>query len=299
MAQSLSSAFGVVSENALTILWIGNFRTSGHRWNKPRPGELLCMIKTTEVLHLQGYQELKWDTLWLQKRFEGMNVYWENGLLEKRVKSHSLKEDPPWENLDRLIWYSSRVHKLVLLWARSKCLALHVMQSLGLCGMHSVLLLWYDRAIDIEWGRCVPVFQDRYLQTVMFSSVISAIHSQVCATFGCSLISLSTPNPKQTGTCLLQQLLVRLLSIGGMMDKVWYKPKWRKTEMRQQSLEARRGQEFSGHQSRGGGKARVFTGPLRGLACLRELEGLETYPRSQCLDSTRERKVYYFSKFIA
>lgn len=59
MASSLSSAFGVVSENALTILWIGNFRTPRHRWNKPRPGELLCMIKTTEVLHLQGYQELK------------------------------------------------------------------------------------------------------------------------------------------------------------------------------------------------------------------------------------------------
>ena len=130
----------------------------------------------------------------------------------------------------------------------------------------------------------VPVFQDRYLQTVMFSSVISAIQSQACATFGCSLISLSIPNPKQTGACLLQQLLVWLLSIGGMMDKVWYKPKRGRTERRKQSPEARRGQEFSGRQSRGGGKARVSTGPLRGPACLRELEGLGTHPRSQCLD---------------
>lgn len=75
------------------------------------------------------------------------------------------------------------------------------------------------------------------------------------------------------------------------MDKVWYKPKWRRTERRKQSLEARRGQEFSGRQSRGGGKARVSTGPLRGSARLRELEGLGTHPRSQYLDSTREEKL--------
>ena len=49
----------MVSENALRILWIGNFKTPGHSWSKAGPGELLCIIKATEVLHLQENQELK------------------------------------------------------------------------------------------------------------------------------------------------------------------------------------------------------------------------------------------------
>lgn len=141
---------------------------------------------------------------------------------------------------------------------------------------------------------CVPVFQDRYLQTVMFSSAISAIQSQVCATFGCSLFSLFTPNPKQTGTCLLQQLLVRLLSIGGMMDKVWYNPKWRRTERRQQSLDARRGQEFSGRQSRGGGKARVSNRTLKRSCTFKGVRGLGDSPKELMLRFHTRKKILLF-----
>lgn len=120
---------------------------------------------------------------------------------------------------------------------------------------------------------CVTVFQDRYLQ-MMFSSAISAIQSQVRAAFGCSLFSFPPQTLSKQEHVYYNSRVVRLLSIGGMMDKVWYNPKWGGQKGDSSHWMPGEAKNSVDLYSRGGGKARVSKRTLKRSCTFKGVRGL-------------------------